>query len=371
MTRAFPLPLLALPLAVDVHPRRPRRHRRSGLALVHTTLALPFAVLITFSLFSGIPVELEEAAWTLGCTRLSAFRKVVLPLALPGIAASARLRLRHLLERGLRRRRPHHPEPHADRLPAAVASTSRRCPAVRRRRRAGRAGADLHLRRPQVPLRDVGHRQPIGAAPMAEIRIKNVAKRFGSLHRAARDRPDHPRPGVPGAARRLGLRQDHAAQDHRRARDATEGEVWIGDRRVDHLPRATAASHGVPELRGVPAPDRLREHRLRPADGQAAEARGRAPGRRHRRAHAHRAAARALLGPALRRPAPARRRRPRARDGARRDPDGRAALQPRRPAPPRDARRAQGRARRVEDHDDLRHPRPGRGDVASPTVSRS
>ena len=29
---------------------------------------------------------------------------------------------------------------------------------------------------------------------------------------------------------------------------------------------------------------------------------------------------------------------------------------------PRDARRAQGRAGRVEDHDDLRHPRPGRGD---------
>jgi len=60
-----------------------------GLALVHTTLAIPFAVLITFSLFSGIPVELEEASWTLGCTRFSGFRYVVLPLILPGIAASA------------------------------------------------------------------------------------------------------------------------------------------------------------------------------------------------------------------------------------------------------------------------------------------
>ena len=60
-----------------------------GLALVHTTLAIPFAVLITFSLFSGIPLELEEAAWTLGCTRLTAFTKVVLPLILPGITASA------------------------------------------------------------------------------------------------------------------------------------------------------------------------------------------------------------------------------------------------------------------------------------------
>jgi multiple sugar transport system permease protein len=88
MTRAFPLPLLALPLAImfiqvglDV--------TILGLALVHATLALPFAVLITFSLFSGIPIELEEAAWTLGCTRIQAFNKVILPLALPGIVASA------------------------------------------------------------------------------------------------------------------------------------------------------------------------------------------------------------------------------------------------------------------------------------------
>jgi multiple sugar transport system permease protein len=88
MTRAFPLPLLALPLAI-MFIRSGLDDTPLGLALVHTTLALPFAVLITFSLFAGIPVEFEEAAWTLGCTRLQAFRKVVLPLALPGIAATA------------------------------------------------------------------------------------------------------------------------------------------------------------------------------------------------------------------------------------------------------------------------------------------
>lgn len=88
MTRAFPLPLLALPLAV-MFIRTGLDDTILGLALVHTTLALPFAVLITYSLFSGIPQELEEAAWTLGCTRVQAFRRVVLPLAAPGIAASA------------------------------------------------------------------------------------------------------------------------------------------------------------------------------------------------------------------------------------------------------------------------------------------
>ncbi len=88
MMRAFPLPLLALPLAV-MFIRTGLDDTALGLAFVHTTLALPFSVLITFSLFAGIPVELEEAAWTLGCNRFEAFRRVVLPLVLPGIAASA------------------------------------------------------------------------------------------------------------------------------------------------------------------------------------------------------------------------------------------------------------------------------------------
>jgi multiple sugar transport system permease protein len=50
---------------------------------------LPFAVLVTSSLFLGIPRELEEAAWVFGCSGPGAFRRVVLPLSLPGIAATA------------------------------------------------------------------------------------------------------------------------------------------------------------------------------------------------------------------------------------------------------------------------------------------
>jgi len=88
LTRAFPLPLLALPLTVFFI-RFGIDDSLVGLALVHTMLALPFAVLITFSLFSGIPMELEEAAWVFGCSKLQAFRRVVLPLALPGMVASA------------------------------------------------------------------------------------------------------------------------------------------------------------------------------------------------------------------------------------------------------------------------------------------
>jgi multiple sugar transport system permease protein len=88
LTRAFPIALLALPLTI--------RFIELGIydtilavALVHTALALPFAILVSSSLFLGIPRELEEAAWTLGCSRFGAFARIVWPLARPGIAATA------------------------------------------------------------------------------------------------------------------------------------------------------------------------------------------------------------------------------------------------------------------------------------------
>jgi multiple sugar transport system permease protein len=87
MTRAFPLAILALPLvtrfiSVGLY------DTQLGVALVHTALALPFSILVSSSLFMGIPRELEEAAWMLGCSKLQAFFKVILPLALPGMAAT-------------------------------------------------------------------------------------------------------------------------------------------------------------------------------------------------------------------------------------------------------------------------------------------
>jgi multiple sugar transport system permease protein len=88
MTRAFPLAILALPLTV-IFIRLGLYDSPVGVSLVHTALALPFAALISAGLFAGIPRELEEAAWVFGCSRLAAFRRVVLPLALPGIAAAA------------------------------------------------------------------------------------------------------------------------------------------------------------------------------------------------------------------------------------------------------------------------------------------
>lgn len=88
VTRAFPVSILALPLAVTFI-RWNLYDTALGVALIHTALALPFAALVTASLFAGIPRELEEAAWVFGCSRSTAFWKIVTPLALPGIAAAA------------------------------------------------------------------------------------------------------------------------------------------------------------------------------------------------------------------------------------------------------------------------------------------
>jgi multiple sugar transport system permease protein len=87
-TRAFPLIIIAVPLAVT-YLRVGIDDTVYGVAFAHVAFTLPLTVLITASVFAGISYELEEAAMTLGCSRLSAFRRIALPLALPGVAASA------------------------------------------------------------------------------------------------------------------------------------------------------------------------------------------------------------------------------------------------------------------------------------------
>jgi multiple sugar transport system permease protein len=60
-----------------------------SLVVTYPTFTLPFATWLLAGYFASIPVELEEAALVDGCTRLQAFRRVVLPLAKPGLLAVA------------------------------------------------------------------------------------------------------------------------------------------------------------------------------------------------------------------------------------------------------------------------------------------
>jgi len=88
VTRMFPIMVIAVPLTV-LYIRIGLSDTLIGLVLAHTAMSLPFVVLITSSIFAGIPTDYEEAAMVFGLSRVSSFLRITLPLALPGLAATA------------------------------------------------------------------------------------------------------------------------------------------------------------------------------------------------------------------------------------------------------------------------------------------
>ena len=60
-----------------------------GLILVYLTFSLPFTIWFLRDYIISLPIEIEEAAQIDGCGRLQLFLRMVLPLAVPGLAAAA------------------------------------------------------------------------------------------------------------------------------------------------------------------------------------------------------------------------------------------------------------------------------------------
>ncbi len=60
-----------------------------SIILPYIADALPIAVWILIGFFDGIPKELEESAMVDGASRLTALRKVIVPLATPGMVSAA------------------------------------------------------------------------------------------------------------------------------------------------------------------------------------------------------------------------------------------------------------------------------------------
>jgi ABC-type glycerol-3-phosphate transport system permease component len=60
----------------------------AGLVLLYTAYQLPLAVWVLYGYFQTIPTEFENAAMIDGYSRLQALRRVVLPLARPGLIAA-------------------------------------------------------------------------------------------------------------------------------------------------------------------------------------------------------------------------------------------------------------------------------------------
>jgi ABC-type glycerol-3-phosphate transport system permease component len=87
-TQMFPAILLAIPLYILIR-NLGLLNSQVGLILVYTTFALPFSVWVLRNYFLTIPRDLDDSALIDGATRLQALRTVILPVAMPGIAATS------------------------------------------------------------------------------------------------------------------------------------------------------------------------------------------------------------------------------------------------------------------------------------------
>ena len=61
----------------------------TALIMVHTAFLLPYTIWMLKTFFERIPVSLESAARMDGCSRLGALFRVVIPIAAPGVVATA------------------------------------------------------------------------------------------------------------------------------------------------------------------------------------------------------------------------------------------------------------------------------------------
>lgn len=59
-----------------------------GIVITYSTFGIPFSIWMMRSYFDTIPSDLAQAALIDGCNRMSAFFRIILPLALPGLAAT-------------------------------------------------------------------------------------------------------------------------------------------------------------------------------------------------------------------------------------------------------------------------------------------
>ena len=61
----------------------------AGIWLPHTMFALPLAIYLLHNFIAGLPRDLMEAAYVDGANHFTVFRRIVLPLSIPGIASIA------------------------------------------------------------------------------------------------------------------------------------------------------------------------------------------------------------------------------------------------------------------------------------------
>ena len=87
ITRMVPLITLVIPLFLLFRNLK-MLNTIHGLILAQTGFLLPFVIWLLKAYFETMPRELEEAARVDGCSRLGALFRVLIPIAVPGIAST-------------------------------------------------------------------------------------------------------------------------------------------------------------------------------------------------------------------------------------------------------------------------------------------
>lgn len=87
MTRMIPPLTLAVPFFM-IFRRVGLIDTKIGLVIALSSIILPLTVWIMKGYFETLPPNLERAGLVDGCTRLQSFRRIVIPVALPGLAAA-------------------------------------------------------------------------------------------------------------------------------------------------------------------------------------------------------------------------------------------------------------------------------------------
>jgi len=88
MSRMVPLIVLMVPLYV-LFRTYGLLNTLTGVILAEVGFLIPYAIMILVPYFASFPGELEDAARIDGCTRFTAFIRMILPLSTPGLAACA------------------------------------------------------------------------------------------------------------------------------------------------------------------------------------------------------------------------------------------------------------------------------------------
>ncbi len=86
--RMFPAVMIIIPLFILMR-NVGLLDSRLGLALAYTTFLLPVFIWMMKGFFDAVPLELEDAARIDGCSRIGAMLRVILPLVVGGLVATA------------------------------------------------------------------------------------------------------------------------------------------------------------------------------------------------------------------------------------------------------------------------------------------